>query len=76
MELKPCPFCGGEAEIAFIQNKTDQYHLPTLVNLSIKCKSCGVEFCDGIVIPPFQRVPAKAVDDKLIELADKWNRRV
>lgn len=37
IELKHCPFCGGEAEII----KHDGFIVVTLNPISVKCKKCG-----------------------------------
>ena len=34
MDLKPCPFCGGEAQIVFADNEIQAYF--------IECKKCAV----------------------------------
>lgn len=41
-KLRPCPFCGGEAELrAFYQNKADRRRTRIVV-----CKACGVRTKD------------------------------
>lgn len=38
--LKPCPFCGGEADIEDISTEDEQYYM-------ISCKKCGASACFG-----------------------------
>ena len=38
-ELKPCPFCGGEAEVRDHGRITKRQRLPFF---RVKCKECGV----------------------------------
>lgn len=37
-ELKPCPFCGGEAEIE--KDMFGKWHIDVFF---VKCKNCGVQ---------------------------------
>lgn len=43
-KLKPCPFCGGDAEEKYVRRKT-KYRLFTFPDIThfvyIKCKVCG-----------------------------------
>jgi len=44
-ELKPCPFCGGEAEEKYIkrQRRYRKFVLPDITHfVYIKCKLCGM----------------------------------
>lgn len=62
-ELKPCPFCGGKAEIKQFANPKNWYR--------IGCTVCGCQTdgyrhnrCDG------------ADEDNIMANADIWNNRV
>jgi Lar family restriction alleviation protein len=40
MELKPCPFCGGEAELS-VRQHTDEYG--SVGNAYCRCTACATE---------------------------------
>ena len=40
IKLKPCPFCGGEAEFALGEEYRQEHEQS---NDWVKCRSCGVE---------------------------------
>ena len=67
-QLKPCPFCGGEAEIK--KDNTCMGHGDYGSCKWVKCKECGTStkkyLCDGYY-------GCECTDE---ELAEKWNRRV
>ena len=62
-ELKPCPFCGGKAELT---HERDSF-LNFAIYSAIMCSKCGVKS------PRFQQKCATASDE---EAAKAWNRRV
>lgn len=66
--LKPCPFCGGEAEIK--KDTTCMGHGDYGSCKWVKCKECGTStkkyLCDGYY-------GCEMTDE---ELAEKWNTRV
>ena len=66
--LKPCPFCGGEAEIK--KDNTCMGHGDYGSCKWVKCKECGTStkkyLCDGYY-------GCEMTDE---ELAEKWNNRV
>lgn len=76
MELKPCPFCGGRAEIKTDSNGVDYYGLFSQLH-SVVCTKCGAttaksyksEFRRGI--NGFQ-----ILKDGYEEATADWNRRV
>jgi Lar family restriction alleviation protein len=63
IELKPCPFCGGEAEYVYCSN---MMLIPTLRQVAVQCKECGVATA---VVDASTEYCAK---DKATEV---WNRR-
>ena len=62
-ELKPCPFCGGKAEIRTGGN--DGFHAPKLV--FAQCTKCGAKTAN---------VPISADYAANKEAADVWNQRI
>lgn len=64
-ELKPCPFCGGEAYY-----RTPQHEKGTAFDIMmIECKKCGAS-------PYAVSVYENASDsDKKTVIAEYWNRR-
>lgn len=65
-ELKPCPFCGGEAYF-----RTPMKEKGTaFCSVSVECKRCGAS--------PFETMVYEGEDDanKKLTAAKHWNRRV
>lgn len=61
-ELKPCPFCGGDAEIEHYANQ----FLGVINYARVKCQKCGAKG------PAFRLAMDYAADEKA---ADGWNGR-
>lgn len=61
MKLKPCPFCGGEAQI----NERYRSGIPNRKMYWISCKACGISQQNTNVSG--YRYQSKAID--------RWNRR-
>lgn len=70
-ELKPCPFCGGEAEL-----KRKQFAEDASEAAWIECKSCGAMSTVWSIglsrIPPRARIG----DGCFGPVRNAWNRRV
>lgn len=63
-ELKPCPFCGWEAEERYIRRKLRYrlFHFPDITHfVYIKCKFCGA---------------TTSVRETRENAIEEWNRRV
>lgn len=73
LELKPCPFCGGEVNIALTGYKAENCFFITR-GISKTKKNCGCRlFMES---EPFQKGDDKeAVDNIKAELVNAWNRR-
>lgn len=75
IELKPCPFCGGEAEVR-------ERHFCLDVGVKIKCTNCNIQTFGTLIDHP--RFTPDGLDEstrytreQAIEIeAEKWNRRV
>ena len=61
-ELKPCPFCGGEADLSFIGNDYTKSR-----KVTIKCKGCRAKRTDAALRYSHEWVARVAID--------YWNKR-
>lgn len=68
MELKPCPFCGGEAEFKRAAIKTNGAWCDAV---SVRCTAC--EARTGRVLYDARKHPN---DEEYEIAAEAWNRRV
>lgn len=75
VELKPCPFCGGQAIFKTISNMADHSNIG--FDFGIKCRDCGMTFpkiyvmrldldSDGTVV---------MIDDEREIAVKQWNDR-
>lgn len=69
-ELKPCPFCGGEAELDTMQGyrALSGGHLGN--RATVYCTRCGADmgFC-------YEDAPGTPSEDIVNQVVDDWNRR-
>jgi len=74
LELKPCPFCGREAEM---QTSTDSCPFPSALQGHVYCLGCGVRGPSNLVEQPFDRFDEfeRALSSFKQDLADGWNKR-
>lgn len=71
MEIKKCPFCGGEVEVDTISDKHGDYVL-----LGITCKKCDMFYtCSDTEWVYFYAGDTFIKQDENI-LIEAWNRRV
>lgn len=62
MELKPCPFCGGDVEeISFSVNGGKR-----IITGTLQCRKCSARFT----------IKAKFTDSPITAFDAAWNRRV
>lgn len=70
-EIKPCPFCGGKAELKFVSE--DEPVTNFAMYYKIGCDSCNVHFCYTVRrLPGFDNEEHEKAKGRLV---DKWNNR-
>ena len=69
IELKNCPFCGGDATIDFNENKKARIWFTF-----IKCKTCNAQG-KSFVIGEYEELSEAKVKDTVTRAAEAWNRR-
>ena len=62
--LKPCPFCGAEAEIITLEGETDE---PSVGAQCVQCTSSACGAASGLIYP--------LMDDVTNLLIERWNKR-
>ena len=65
-KLKPCPFCGGEAELVNAIGN-DYYRSDQHIVCNARCKDCGVETTGSVAEDHTFAYVEQAIE--------KWNRR-
>lgn len=77
VELKLCPFCGGEAE--FNCTGSGMSGSEVKFNFNIRCKKCDIiaPLTNGYLSMRFSRCGESVIiHDDRTKAADTWNRRV
>ena len=62
--LKPCPFCGADAEIITLEGETDE---PSIGAQCVQCTSSSCGAASGLIYP--------LMDDVTDLLLERWNKR-
>ena len=62
--LKPCPFCGAEAEIITLEGETDDQSIGAQC---VQCTSSACGAASGLIYP--------LMDDVTDLLRERWNKR-
>lgn len=77
--LKPCPFCGGEAEIRLSDLKLNKAFIISLeASARVRCKKCFFEHTAWTIRLPIdeQTLEVKSTLEKETKhIVEKWNRR-
>lgn len=71
-DLKPCPFCGGEANIKIIATKYETGAFGT--TFKIYCPKCDIGFKRDSIFEIRNGYPV-TTKDGYAAVAEKWNRR-
>ena len=67
VELKPCPFCGGDGHI---DSKVECHgHGDYIDEYYVECDRCG---CQSVHVACYDKTKGQA----MLETAERWNRRV
>lgn len=74
-ELKPCPFCGGNAMFLTIKNKSSQSSVGVM--FKIKCMKCRIEFPKSYECEMYmdQDGGIRTWKDERTKATTDWNRR-
>lgn len=67
IELKRCPFCGGDAEIAHSENNRFLY---------VKCQRCNARGHTYFIDEVLTMNDEKEIDMLVMKAVNSWNRRV
>ena len=67
LQLKPCPFCGGEAKFLHGYPRQQRNGVKSAL---VQCKSCGCK------TPTFTQLPYQAYKDCETYVVNLWNRRI
>lgn len=62
-KMKPCPFCGGKAEITLVGNSMTGYS-----KAEVRCHYCGMG-------RTYRKIKGMSSDNIRSLVAEKWNRR-
>lgn len=74
-ELKPCPFCGGNAMFLTITNKSSQSSVGVM--FKIKCMKCRIEFPKSYECEMYmdQEGGIRTGRDERAKATTDWNKR-
>ena len=68
IELKPCPFCGGEAQIESITKKGE-------TTILCKCSNCGAGTIGVRAYIPDKALAFDVYEECANSVAKRWNQR-
>lgn len=72
-ELKPCPFCGGEAISGLKWDNFDGGDV--WIEACVSCKSCGVQKIKSFRLSGVNFAPFEEALDAINTVQAKWNER-
>lgn len=78
-KLKPCPFCGKDAVVIIVNNKTQCKNDGSVifgVTYKIGCPDCEIKFAANSLFIPKKDGNIETVENGYKMVADAWNRRI
>lgn len=76
-ELKPCPFCGGEAELRHWYSGFDSFSGVSYDKYTVICKICRANICNSVEGARFRKDTCmQELEDCERKTVKEWNRRV
>lgn len=70
IKLKPCPFCGGRANVIMERCAENKY------SISVKCSKCSVKTSSYTADLLIKESALKSISDCVDLAVKKWNGRV
>lgn len=74
IDLKPCPFCGGEVFIPNVKLQKQETIFPT-ARMEVVCCGCGMGAVFGYGRKSVNIMTDDDVEKHIKETAEAWNRR-
>lgn len=72
-ELKPCPFCGGEAYSAIVSR--DHTETGYSIGVKVGCQKCNFHMWGESIFKVDEFMNVKMVSEGVQHMIENWNRR-
>lgn len=75
--LKPCPFCGGEAEFFVQSHTTSEMGMKSYWHIGVRCTKCNLTSPKlySLTLTLGTNAEIRAIEDERQHAVDDWNRR-